>query len=121
MGYFTATNKTRPYKGASKFELMIDNFCPIHSYVIDRSYISSDDLFFDNLSFVLEDYRLLLRLATKYQFTFLSMNEDICEYWFYDDNMNTTNQSRDPFSKMAQEWRKAYSITQRLKSELASR
>ncbi len=57
-------------------------------------------------------------LATKYQFTFLSMNEDICEYWFYDDNMNTTNQSRDPFSKMAQEWRKAYSITQRLKSEL---
>ncbi len=26
-GLFYATNKTRPYKGASKFELMIDNFC----------------------------------------------------------------------------------------------
>lgn len=118
-GIFYAVNKTKPYKGASTLELIIDNFCPIHSYVMDRYCISSGDLIFDELSPILEDYRLLLRLISKYKFTFISMNEDICEYWFYSNKMNTTIQSRDPFSKSAHEWRRAYYITQSLKSSIS--
>ena len=117
-GIFYPTNKKRPYVGSSKLELIIDNFCPIHSYVIDRNVVLTEDLFFDDLSYILEDYRLLLRLASKYKFTFMSMEEDICEYWFYDNDSNTTSLASNRFSSTAREWRKAYSLTQEMKSEM---
>jgi hypothetical protein len=47
------------------------------------------------------------------------MDESICEYWFFTNMLNTTNKSADPFSKEAQIWRKAYVLTEELKSKLS--
>ncbi|WP_096486503.1 glycosyltransferase family A protein [Methylorubrum populi] len=116
---FSATSKTTPFNGSTIIDLIVDSFCPIHSYVFDLDRIRKDELFFDEDVPYLEDYRLLLRLIPNHNFTFRSMDESICEYWFFNNMINTTNKSADPFSTEAQIWRKAYVLTEELKSNLS--
>lgn len=116
-GAFLASKKHRPYVGRSLVELICDNFCPIHSFLVDLRKVQKTDLRIDEDFPYLEDYRLLLRLASKYQFSFDNMKRDICEYWFY-DNVNTTNLRSDPYGSVAHGWRKAYVATQELKATL---
>jgi hypothetical protein len=117
-GRFVALGKSRPFVGGGVVDLVADNFCPIHSFVVDRERAPADALIFDEDAPYLEDYRFLLRLAASSRFTFCSMNEDVCEYWFYRDGINTTAQSSNRYSAVGERYRRAYAITEQLKGRL---
>lgn len=79
-------NQGRPFQKDqfSIDEILKDNFIPLHSYLIDRSKVPSEALYFNESFFVLEDYEFLLRLISKYQ-PFCSP-EFSCEYRYYIKN-----------------------------------
>jgi len=76
-------NQGRPFQKDqfSIDEILKDNFIPLHSYLIDRSKVPSEILYFNEDFSVLEDYEFLLRLISKYQ-PFCSP-EFSCEYRYY--------------------------------------
>lgn len=87
------SKKLSPYKwGRIKEDLFIDNFLPIHSYIIDRTRIDDNDLWFDERISLLEDYDFLLRLAVKYNFDMAELDNPICEYRHHEDNSIQVNQ-----------------------------
>jgi glycosyltransferase involved in cell wall biosynthesis len=49
------------FSGKGRDDLLRDNFCPIHSFVVDRERVSAADLKFDERLTRLEDYDFLLR------------------------------------------------------------
>ncbi len=79
--------KENPFTwGGSKFDLINDNFIPIHSYVIDKTRCNISDLKFDESFTLLEDYEFLLRFASKYEFDFSKFETIVCEYRVHLDN-----------------------------------
>jgi hypothetical protein len=94
-GSWYFVTKASPFVwGNNKSDLLYENFIPIHSYVMDRSRISTEDLYFDDEAPPLEDYEFLLRLAAKYEFDFKHLKTPVCEYRWHADNSMT--QSSDP-------------------------
>ncbi len=85
-GWYVAAKATPYAWGRDKFDLLRNNFIPIHSYVIDRARVSAEDLRFDNDLPPLEDYEFLLRLAAKYDFDFTHLSTPVCEYRWHADN-----------------------------------
>jgi hypothetical protein len=84
-----ATSKEKHRKGAL-LDLFIDNFCPLHSYLIDREKVDSADLYFDEKMPRLEDYHFLIRFCAKYQSSFSALAEMIGDYYWKDDGSNST-------------------------------
>ena len=82
------TAKHRVFQGEGLAQLLYDNFCPLHSFVIDRHRIAPADLVVDETLDALEDYDLLLRLAAKYPSSFRLKDKIIGEYLFKDDGSN---------------------------------
>jgi hypothetical protein len=78
--------KVREFSCQSAYDLAIENFCPIHSYVLDASRIERADLHFDESLTVLEDYEFLLRMIVKYPTDFRCMNIDVAEYYRRSDD-----------------------------------
>ncbi len=72
--------------GKNRADLFLSNFIPIHSYVIDRSRINAEELWFDDQLPPLEDYDFLLRLGAKYEFDFSNLNNPVCEYRYHETN-----------------------------------
>ena len=71
-------------------DLFRANFCPLHSYVLDRSRIDPWDLAFDPTLSWEEDYDLLLRICAKYPSDFSLVTTQIGEYYFKTDDSNPT-------------------------------
>lgn len=71
-------------------DLFRDNFCPIHSFVVDRSKTSEAELFFNERLQRAEDYDFLLRLCAKYKSDFSVIDTVVGDYYFKDDGSNTT-------------------------------
>jgi hypothetical protein len=84
-----AVRKERAFQGAGLVQLFNDNFCPIHSFVIDRHKIDVADLHFEPSLVRCEDYDLLLRLCAKYQSSFALKDRIVGEYYYKDDGSNT--------------------------------
>jgi hypothetical protein len=78
--------KDRRFNGRSRFDLFANNFCPIHSFVLDTSLVSKDDLWFPDQLAALEDYHFLLRIVAKYPADFSSMVTDVAEYRLRSDH-----------------------------------
>lgn len=99
------TTKETPFAwGRNKFDLVKDNFIPIHSYIIDRRKVEVADLYFDADFSLLEDYDFLLRLAAKYDFDFSCLDSYVCEYRFHKSNSMPYNEkclqeTRDSYQK----------------------
>jgi hypothetical protein len=79
------------YNGNDRFDLYADNFCPIHSFVIDKEKVEKEDLVFNEDVIRGEDYHLLLRLTAKYESCFRTMNKFIGEYIIRTDASNTSD------------------------------
>ena len=77
------------YRGRNRLELFADNFCPINSYVVDRSRVHADTLYFDEDLALFEDYDFLLRLLCAHGADFSCMRYTIGEYWHYTDGRNS--------------------------------
>ncbi len=78
------------FKKGQIMDLFVDNFCPIHSYVIDRTSIDTRDLYFDERFTRLEDYEFLIRLCAKYPVSFSHLHDFIGDYYWKDDGSNST-------------------------------
>jgi glycosyltransferase involved in cell wall biosynthesis len=102
-GRWFVVTKAMPYVwGRNKTDLFLDNFVPIHSYVIDRARVDLADLYFDDALPPLEDYEFLLRLAAKYEFDFTHLHTPVCEYRLHAGNSvpQQTGVSAEVFNKL---------------------
>lgn len=66
------------------------NCCPIHSYVIDKSQVSPDDLRFDERLVRYEDYEFLLRICAHHTSSFKHYQIAVGDYYMKDDGSNST-------------------------------
>lgn len=103
----------------SKIDLLVDNFIPIHSFLLDRYRIDQSELAFVEGMNCLEDYELLLRLISKYDFDFQLLYHPVCEYRIRLDGSNTT-----PFfsncSKKALAWQQGRAYIEGMKNQMTT-
>ncbi len=78
-----------PFAGEKLVDLFRSNFCPIHSYLIDRSIVSPEILSFDTLLTWEEDYDLLLNICAAYLSDFGALKKVIGDYFFKTDGSNS--------------------------------
>ncbi|MFM9922044.1 glycosyltransferase family 2 protein [Variovorax sp. H27-G14] len=78
-----------PFSGKGLLDLFKSNFCPIHSYLIDRKKIPPALLQFDTTLVWEEDYDLLLRICAYARSDFEALPHVIGDYFFKTDNSNS--------------------------------
>lgn len=86
---YNTASKSDVYRGDGFRDLIRENFCPIHSFVIDRRVVKSEDLYVDESLTRLEDYDLLLRLGRKYVFDFSCRDKHVGVYNWHVDGRNS--------------------------------
>lgn len=102
-------------------DLIHDNFCPIHSFIVDTGKINMADISFNENLTRLEDYDFLLRLAEKYKFTFEGIGRKIGVYNFHIDGSNSSQVfvGRGPeYEANARQWNDARRHIWRLKNRV---
>ena len=108
------------FQGNGLQDLVIDNFCPIHSFVVDRTVVASVDIYFDETLNRLEDYEFLLRICTKYPSSFESRSRFVGTYnWHLDgraSNQFSENEEKAVANRIA--WNNARRNIWRLKCQL---
>ncbi len=87
--YYTGASEVNPFNGCDLWDLFWANFCPIHSYLIDRSQFSKHHFFFDTQLCIEEDYDLLLRLCALRPSDFSMIDVPVGYYNCKDDGSNT--------------------------------
>lgn len=99
-------SKTKPFLwGRRNKDLLIANFVPIHSYVINRSKVPDSLLKFDEQMSQCEDYDFLLKLATIGEFDYALRSTDLVEYRV---RLNGTNLGLHTGSAASQENEKGW-------------
>lgn len=77
------------FTGVNLKDLFRSNFCPIHSFLIDRAIVSPDILSFDTVLTWEEDYDLLLNICASYPSDFQAVGKIIGDYYFKTDGSNS--------------------------------
>ncbi|MGY8962455.1 MAG: glycosyltransferase family A protein [Rhodospirillales bacterium] len=81
------------FYGAGLIDLFRNNFCPLHSYVLDRDRMTGAPLFFETKMVMQEDYDWLLRVCALYESDFTLVNTRIGDYYYKTDGSNTVPNS----------------------------
>ncbi len=115
--YIKSKEPFLPHKD-SILDLYVDNFLPIHSFVINKKVCKPADLKIDEKFLVREDYYLLLNLSVKYPFCLTSKKIATCEYRFRDDQTNTTPVWKNKKDKRIQIWLKNSILLENFKKTL---
>jgi len=89
-----------PYLGQNKLDLLRDNFCPLHSYLVDTSKVPHSELYFRQDLNRLEDYDFLLRVAGRYPCDFSHLNVNIGLYIMRSNGSNSTPIGNGTFSDL---------------------
>ncbi|MFS1523017.1 hypothetical protein ACL7TT_02710 [Microbulbifer sp. 2304DJ12-6] len=84
-----------PFQGANKIDLLKENFCPIHSYIVDTTRIDATELYFQSDMTRLEDYEFLLRIAGCNPCDFSQLGVKIGCYIMRNDGSNSTPTEAD--------------------------
>jgi hypothetical protein len=95
------------FAGSGLLDLFTSNFCPIHSYLIDRRWVPDSDLWFDPELTIEEDYDLLLRLCARYASDFSLLGCCLGDYLFKSDGSNTIHAARPGRQRFDYDWVKA--------------
>ena len=77
------------YSGTGVVAMFRQNFCPIHSFVVDRTRIDPGDLRFDPGRVVDEDYDFLIRTCAEHPSSFAQKEYVVGFYGLKDDGSNT--------------------------------
>jgi hypothetical protein len=85
-----------PFAGAGLRDLLRGNFCPIHSYLLDRERVPRDLLRFEPLITNEEDYDFLLAVCAACRSDFSLINTDIGLYFYKGDGSNTFDRRAAP-------------------------
>lgn len=104
--------------GSNLIDLFANNFCPIHSFVLDRAIIHAKDLWFDESLSKLEDYDFLLRLCAQYASSFGLIGTVIGDYYIKSDNSNTLTRISKSREWM-DDWDRSVQAIERRKGECA--
>lgn len=107
------------FTGSGLIDLFRSNFCPIHSYLINRKAIDGSDLWFDEELTIEEDYDLLLRLCSKYIGSFDLLGKQIGDYIFKSDGSNTIHAARPEQRAFDYDWVRAQIEVTRLITTVA--
>jgi hypothetical protein len=110
------TAKRLVFHGSGLAQLLRSNFCPIHSYVLDRSRIGQADLVVDESLVALEDYDLLLRLASRHVSSFQHKDRAVGEYLLKDDHSNLNPMAGEGFG--GETWQAAVAEIERRKGRM---
>lgn len=78
-----------PFSGESLRDLFKANFCPIHSYLIDRTRVPEEILQYDETLAYEEEYELLLRICAEVTSDFELIKTQIGDYYYMTDGSNT--------------------------------
>jgi hypothetical protein len=84
-----AERRRATFIGSNLIDLFDDNFCPLHSFVVDRTKADAKDLWFDESLCMLEDYDFLLRFCAKYPASFRLIGRFVGDYYIKNDGSNT--------------------------------
>ena len=87
--YYRTRDRTFPFSGADVIDLFQHNFCPIHSFVIDRTAVARHNLFFEPQMSRNEDYDFLIRICAQYRSDFSLVRTHIGTYYQKSDGSNT--------------------------------
>ena len=77
------------YRGSGLTDLFKSNFCPLHSYLMDRSQADQNTLHFDETMTMQEDYDFLLRFCAANVSDFALTDTLIGDYYYKSDGSNT--------------------------------
>ncbi len=114
---------TNIFRGESFEQLMVENFCPIHSFIIDRRRVDPVDLRFDETLCRLEDYDFLLRICSRYSADFSGRHKAVGVYNWKFNGSNSTITAGDSLSDIAAKsppWDEARDHIKRLKRSIRS-
>jgi len=87
--FYPAERVTPPFEGKTLMDLFRNNFCPLHSYLIDREQVDPQLLSFNNKLLMEEDYDVLLRICARYPSDFDLIGTPIGDYYYKTDGSNT--------------------------------
>ena len=87
--FIEATGVREPFPGRTLLDLFKNNFCPIHSYVLDRQAAPAGTISFDESLRWEEDYEFLLRICARVRSSFSLMGVFIGDYYKKTDGSNT--------------------------------
>jgi hypothetical protein len=77
---FNLSTHRGQFHGTGLSDLLVANFCPFHSFIIDRHRVADADLMFDTTLTRMEDYDFLLRICSKYEACFTGWDKEIGVY-----------------------------------------
>lgn len=116
---FVLSTTRNTFNGNGLNDLFRDNFCPIHSFALDRSKIAEEDLRFDETMTRLEDYDFLLRTCAKYPADFEGLDRYVGTYYWRVDGSNTVQSYQGPGAEENQrQWQAARERIDQLKKDL---
>ncbi|MFC7552843.1 glycosyltransferase [Pseudoroseomonas wenyumeiae] len=87
--FLHAHGQHSPFKGSTLTDLLRSNFCPIHSFVVDRARVPASEMRFEPNQTIEEDYEFLLRVCACVKSDFTLVHTRIGEYYYKSDNSNT--------------------------------
>jgi hypothetical protein len=96
--------KQFPFKGSGLIDLFRDNFCPIHSFVVDRSRVPEMHLRFDPALTRAEDYDFLLRICSQFISDFALLSTTIGDYTYRTDGTNSISNQWNRSTSCHQSW-----------------
>jgi len=110
---------SKPFVGSNKLDLLRDNFCPLHSYVINTDRISKEFLFFREEMSRVEDYEFLIRVAGNHPCDFTNLDTSIGCYVMRSDGSNTTpkRDGSDDDKEKVGVWKQNVNLLNKLKTE----
>lgn len=87
--FLHARMQSHPFPGRTLGDLFRANFCPIHSYAIDRARVPPSTLRLDPVLTLEEDYDLLIRVCALARADFTLINTDVGLYFMKTDASNS--------------------------------
>ncbi|TAK91308.1 MAG: glycosyltransferase family 2 protein [Aquabacterium sp.] len=95
---------SRAWGTRNLFDLLHDNCCPIHSYVVDRQGVPEGLLRFDKTLNKYEDYDFLIKICSQYKSDFSQISEVVGDYYIKEDGSNSVITASSFSSEAKQAW-----------------
>ena len=103
---FVLGRRVRHWPGRSLADLFEENYCPLHSFVLDRARLPADLRFEPTLA-RLEDYDFLLRVCAAVPADFALIDTVIGDYYMKTDGSNSTPFGEATSAANLAEWQRA--------------
>jgi hypothetical protein len=87
--FLHARGQEMPFAGVGLKDLFRANFCPLHSYVIDRTRVPAGILHYEPMLTLGEDYEMLIRLCAVAPADFTLLDTDVGLYSYKTDASNS--------------------------------